>query len=246
MPIAGAAAAWSALPGHLRARRCFLAAAIVLWPLLTVASLFLTRVVTGNGPNPDGAQAVAGYARAAGVALTAKFTLDMVGSFLMLFGFFAMAGLAIRRSPWLATLGGFLAPVGAMTVAAFVALDGMTYEMARLGGGPAMVALWDQYNNGPINDAYTIIFIAGVVLGPILLAVALWRARAVPAWAAVLIVLSRLVLVVGFPLHLDSLYVDAVAYLLLFAASLPVALVQLVAPADDDRGAVKEAERVAR
>jgi hypothetical protein len=216
-------AAQPVAPAHLRVGQSFLAAAICLWPLLTVASLVLTRAMTGNGPNPDGAQAVAGYARATGPVVAAKFAIDIAESFLMLFGFLGMAALAMRRSPWLATIGGVLAPIGAMTVAAFVALDGFTYEMARMGGGARLVALWDRYNNGPVNDAYTVVFIFGVVFGPILLAVALGRARAIPGWAAGLIVLSRVVLFVGFPLHLDPLYLDTVAYALLFVGSLPAA-----------------------
>jgi hypothetical protein len=71
------------------------------------------------------------------------------------------------------------------------------------------------------------LFIVGFVVGPTLLGIALGRARVIPLWAASAIVLSRLLLIIAFPAHLNSSYVEPVAYGLFFLGSIPAALAML-------------------
>lgn len=138
-----------------------------------------------------------------------------------------MAWLALSRSPWLARIGGALSLIGAMTLAAFIAQDDMTYNMAQLGSSPPFVALWDRFNSDPVMTGYLVLFIVGIVLGPLLLGIALGQARVIPLWAASVLILSRLILVIAFPAHLDSRFVDPIAYALLFFGSIPAALAML-------------------
>src|SRR5216683_1198486 len=71
---------------------------------------------------------------------------------------------------------------------------------------------------------YNIVDIPGVVLGPALIGLALWRARAVPIWSAVLITFSRLVVFL-FPFFpsLPGVYLQFPSCLLLFVGSIPAA-----------------------
>ncbi len=78
---------------------------------------------------------------------------------------------------------------------------------------------------------YNIVDIPGVVLGPALIGLALWRAQAIPVWAAVLVTVSRL-LVFLFPLFpsLPGEYIQLPSCVLLFIGSIPAALAVLRMP----------------
>ena len=62
-----------------------------------------------------------------------------------------------------------------------------------------------------------------------MIGIALWRARVVPIWAAVLIIISRL-LVYSYPLiqsFIPAVYIQTLSWLPLFIGSIPVALAML-------------------
>jgi hypothetical protein len=73
----------------------------------------------------------------------------------------------------------------------------------------------DAYNGSGLLTVATIVFLVGHVLGLILLAVALWRARSIPAWAAVCLGVSPILEIVG---GAGVKPIGALAYLLLIAA----------------------------
>ena len=72
---------------------------------------------------------------------------------------------------------------------------------------------------------YNAMFIVGTVFGPTLIGIALWRTRAVPLWAAVLITFGRL-LVFLYPIVsvLPGISLQLLSWGLLFIGSLPAAL----------------------
>jgi magnesium-transporting ATPase (P-type) len=154
-------------------------------------------------------------------------TLITTGTFLLPFGFLGMASLAMPRSPWLASIGGALSLIGTMTTVAFTALSDMTYDMAQLGSSPQFIALWDRFNSDALMTAFLVLFILGFVGGPTLLGIALGRARVIPLWAASAIVISRLILIIAFPAHLNSSYFEPATYGLLFLVCIPAALAML-------------------
>src|SRR5260370_7039987 len=73
------------------------------------------------------------------------------------------------------------------------AVESLTYDIVRMGSNPLLITMVKQFNNDGVMSFYNIVDIPGVVLGPALIGLALWRARAVPIWSALLITLSRLV-----------------------------------------------------
>jgi hypothetical protein len=77
-----------------------------------------------------------------------------------------------------------------------------TIRVLASGAVPADTAavLLDDLNALPAVGVAAVIFVAGHILGTILLGAALWRARAVPAWAATAIIVSQ-------PLHLVAVIV---------------------------------------
>jgi hypothetical protein len=85
-----------------------------------------------------------------------------------------------------------------------------------------------QFNTDGIMSFYNIVDVPGIVFGPALIGLALWRARAIPIWAAVLITLSRLVvfLFLLFP-SLPGVYIQLPSCILLFIGSIPAALAVL-------------------
>jgi hypothetical protein len=103
--------------------------------------------------------------------------------------------LAQRRAPILSLLGvGLLVPAFA---ALFFFAGDPTIRALADGTVDADTAtkLLDALNSlAPVNVA-GLIFVAGHILGMILLGAALWRAHAVPVWAAIAIIVSQ-------PLHL--------------------------------------------
>ena len=150
----------------------------------------------------------------------------MFAVFLLPFGTLAITILAMRRSPWLATIGGFLALIGLFAFIVFVGQEELSYLMAQMGGGTQLVTLWDRFNTDPLMSAYLYIFIIGYLIGPMLLGIALGRTHMIPAWAAWAIILRSPIQVVGFLTHI-GLSIEIVTYGLLLIGSIPIALALL-------------------
>jgi hypothetical protein len=108
--------------------------------------------------------------------------------------------LAQRRSPLLTLCGvGLLVP--AFALLPFFAGDPTIRVLAGGTVPPDTAAkLLDELGALPPVGIAALTFVAGHILGMILLGAALWRAHAVPAWAAVAVIVSQ-------PLHLISLVV---------------------------------------
>lgn len=107
----------------------------------------------------------------------------------------AAGRLAQRRAPVLSLLGvGLLVP--AFTALPFFAGDPAIRVLAGGSADPETAArlLDDLSTLAPVGVA-AMIFVIGHILGMILLGTALWRAHAVPSWAAIVIIISQ-------PLHL--------------------------------------------
>jgi hypothetical protein len=118
--------------------------------------------------------------------------------------------LAQRRAPVLALLGvGLLVP--AFNAVFFFAGDP---TIRALAGGPvdtdAAVRVLDAQSALAPVGAAAFLFVAGHIVGMVLLGTALWRAGAVPAWAGVAVIVSQ-------PMHLACVLLgnqplDAVAW----------------------------------
>ena len=133
-----------------------------------------------------------------------------------------LAGLALRRSPWLATIGGGLGLIGWLPWSALAAQDHLTFQMAQMGGGPQFVELWNRFTTDRTMGALTLIYVICHLSGYVLLGIALARARIIPPWAAWSLVLISPITLIAFPTHLHELLYLVIA--LWFVGSVPAAV----------------------
>jgi uncharacterized membrane protein YcfT len=98
------------------------------------------------------------------------------------------------RRVTLGQIAGSLLLVGGTVTVAFFTFSIVEYEMVNQSGldRVQMAKFLDKANNSASTLPLFILFIVGIVLGLILLAVAAWRAKLIPIWAAVLILLGGL------------------------------------------------------
>ncbi|MEV6108667.1 DUF4386 family protein [Streptomyces sp. NPDC051940] len=119
-----------------------------------------------------------------------------------------------RRAPRLTAAALLLLVPGYLSLGWMAGADALLWSGARADlPQDAFVRLYDAVH--PTTDIAVIVFVLGHLVGTVLLGIALWRTRAVPRWAAVLVVGCQ-------PLHLASV-VAGVPALDLFAWGLNAA-----------------------
>ncbi|MGO8961071.1 MAG: hypothetical protein ACLQFR_27445 [Streptosporangiaceae bacterium] len=141
--------------------------------------------------------------------------------------------LGYTRPTW-ALLAGCLAQLGILIGIADSANELMYWQMGAPGASLSqMTALATRYNSAP--GAALIFMIGGlaVISGTLLLAAGLWRARAVPAWAAIAVVASVIANIVG--LSANSVPITLASFALMLAGFGRIAVVVWNSPAWDQR-----------
>ena len=122
--------------------------------------------------------------------------------FLLVPAALAATALAWRRAPVLSLLAGVVSLIGWSAIVMLEAQDALIAAAGRQvyldGQGAAIATTW---SNETLVAGTIAAFIAGHVLGTVLLGAALWRARAIPRWAALCVALSM-------PLHLAAFLAD--------------------------------------
>jgi hypothetical protein len=182
------------------------------------------------------ASMVATFATANPVMIQAHLISGVFTVYLLPLSLLAMAWLAMRRSPWLASIVMLVVFIGIFPVAAFSAQDALTYDLAHMGSNPLFVTIAQQFNNDGVMSYYNVMFLLGTIFAPTLIGIALWRTRAVPIWAAILITFSRLlVFLYPFVPGLPGIYVQLLSWGLLFIGSIPAALVMVKVPYNESQ-----------
>lgn len=143
------------------------------------------------------------------------------------FGAVGMTVLALRRSPWLASIGGFLSLTGFIAYGMIVVWQQeLTYHSTLLGGGKPFTTLYDQINADPVMNVLLLMFIIGHLIGPMLLGIALGRTRLIPLWATWALILRVPLQAAGFIAGI-GLTMEIFTYGLLLLGSIPIALAWL-------------------
>jgi hypothetical protein len=207
---------------HVLFLRIFLAACMVLTPLVTLLYVVLNPTALGA---KTGRIALALTMAANSTTNELTLILGTILSFLFPLAFLGMAWLAMRRAPWLATIAGLLSLVGWIPWSALNGQGALTYIMVQMGGGTQFATLWDRFNNDWVITTYSLIYIIGHLLSAVLLGIALGRTHLIPVWAAWAIALTSPLQMVAFIVHVVIL-ID-VACLIWFIASIPTALALL-------------------
>lgn len=128
------------LPTYRKLQRVFFAMCLILRPLLMILSVFLNpdRTVDSNSGN-----AVIAARMAIGTGLSpVDFFIMVTELFLLPFGALGMTLLAMRRSPWLASIGGFLSITGYMAFVVFMGQEVQSRLMAQMGVGSSLQPSW--------------------------------------------------------------------------------------------------------
>ncbi len=130
---------------------------------------------------------------------------------------------AMKRSPWLATIGIACGFAGSTPWGLIADQRFMLASLARLHQDTLLAALEASYLEHWEVFVIAAAWVIGHLLGYVFLGLALWRARTVPRWAAGLIVVAApLMEPIAYGSHIGALQV--LGYALVFVASIPVAL----------------------
>jgi len=195
------------------------AASMLLAPLLLLPGTLLNPAVGGIGA---GAKNIAANMAADPTTNQLHLAIYVLETFLLPLGILGLAGLALRRSPWLATIGGGLAMIGWLPWSALTAQDDLTFRMAQMGGDPQLIELWNRFTTDWVMGTLTLIYVVCHLAAFVLLGIALGRARLIPTWAAWALALTSPITVIAFPTHQQALlYVVAALW---FVGSIPAAL----------------------
>ena len=102
---------------------------------------------------------------------------------------------AWRRVPTLSLVGAMVSLVGWMGIVMLVAEDALIAAAGQRTSDLAQAAqLVEDWSNSAVVIWYMLIFVGGHTIGTVLIGAALWRAAAIPRWAAAVIAVSM-------PLH---------------------------------------------
>lgn len=219
----------TAEPFYRKLHRAFLALCIVLAPL--VLSLWFGLCPTGanDAACPDMASSLGVFAafRAMNPQLMQLFlVLSLMLPYLYALSYVGLGLLAMKRSPWLATLGmvcGFAAGIVWATIADSIT---MLFSMAQNGLNPLFVTVEHQYYASWLILTFGALWLFGHLFGYVLLGIALLRARVIPRWAAWLMIVSAPIMgPIAYGINLGLLQI--LGFALVFIASVPAAFAML-------------------
>ncbi len=200
-------------------RHAVYAVSMLLAPVLLIPGTLLNPAVGGIGA---GAKNIAANVAADPVTNQLHIAIYALETFLLPIGILGLAGLALSRTPWLATIGGGLGLIGWLPWSALAAQDDLTFRMAQMGGDPQLVDLWNRFTTDWLMASLTLIYVLAHLAAFVILGFALGRARLIPAWAAWALALTSPLTIIAFPTHQQALlYVIAALWL---AGSVPAAI----------------------
>ncbi len=207
--------------------RWFFAACIVLGTATTFISVIANpgyyRV--GNG---EITAFIAAFAASSDFMGQTHVISTVIAAYLLPLGLLAMAWMALPRSPWWTSIAILVLLIGLLPLAAFGAEDSLSYDFARISSAPLLLNAAFRFDHDGPMTYYKAMFIIGTIPGIMLLGIALWRARVVPVWAAILIIISRPIafLFPFLPVQL-GIIVQLPSFLLLFIGCIPAAIALL-------------------
>ncbi|GCE24196.1 hypothetical protein [Dictyobacter kobayashii] len=207
-----------------RLQRLFIAACIIL-------GLFTPLIAAVSNPPYFSAQggvvaAITSNAADSDLMDQTHIIAEVIGAYTLPLAFLAIAWLAMRRAPWLASIAAVISLLGTLPIAVFTGEDSLYYDIARMGSSPQIIEMAQRFNGDWVMTFYNTMFALSTVLGPVFLGLALWRARVIPRWAAAIFGLSRLPAILLYavvPYHVLSIIV-IIGFGLLFVGGIPAAL----------------------
>ena len=206
--------------------------------LIGFAAALVAQDLVGPRTPSDAAGTYAAVAADRG-GMVATSVLLLVSSLFLVPAVWGILHVLRERGVTLGHVGGALAIVGALGHVAVMTYQLALVEMTRTGDREAMVALIDRLDSSPVVGVVVFPMILAFALGLLILAIALWRARFVQGWAALLVV-AAVALDIGAPDGAPAA-VSVAKQLLVFAAFAYVGLRMLRMSDSDWDGAPEPA-----
>jgi hypothetical protein len=197
-------------------RRWVTAGCMVVAPI----AFAIIRAVIPYSSSPS--QALTAYSDHAGAyALLAA--AEVIAVLTMGFAMLGLGRLIQGRAPLLALIGTPVAVLGWFMVAVLGTLDSVTHEITQAGiTAETAAALLTRINANSEIGLFFGLFLAGHLVGTLLLGVGLLVSRSVPVWAGVAVIAGDVLHPVAFVV-LQSHALDALAYLILGAGMMMAA-----------------------
>ena len=168
--------------------------ALIAGPLL----MLVASIVTPNTDNDNKLKELNSVAAHKSAFLWGN-VLFLLGTLILLAASVGIIHLFRNRRVTLGQIAGSLLLVGTAVTTAFYAFTILEYEMVNQPGlNRAELAKYlHEANNTAAAAPLFILFLLGIVLGLILLAIAAWRSGLIPVWAAALILIGGLIAFFG-------------------------------------------------
>lgn len=205
-------------PAYRKLHRACLAACLLLAPLV----ILLGFVFDPDLGVPQGASGIfAAFQSASLLRLQVFLWLNAVTIFFSPLSYVGLGLLAMKRSPWLATLGVICGLVGSLPWGFFVMAEAQDLVMVQMGSRATFLAVGNGTSSQGVIVFYQLCWVIGHLLGYLLLGLALARSRLIPRWVGWLLVVSVPFQIAAYPAKQGLLQI--VGFGLVFIASFPAA-----------------------
>jgi hypothetical protein len=215
------------IPVYRKLHHAFFAVCIVLAPL-TLSLWFTLCPQYGDPACPNMANylgVLVAYRAANPLLLQVFLFLNLAIPYVYPLSYIGLGLLAMKRSPWLSTIGIACGFVGSIPWGAIADQSFLLNSMAHLGHDTLFATLLTAYFNWELFAMATG-WVIGHLFGYVLLGIALARARVIPLWAASIIVAAApLMGPLAYGTRLGILQV--LGYVLVLVGSVPAALAML-------------------
>jgi len=212
-------------PVYHKFQRVILAVCIILAPL-ALSSWFVLCPQYGVPRCPETTDAALAAFRAVNPLLMQWFFfVTLVAAYLYPFSYLGLGLAAMKRSPWLATLGIACGLIGSLPWTAIVEQVILINGTAHMEGSAISLALLNQTTSTWPIIVLFLGWVIGHLLGYVLLGIALGRARVIPWWAASLLIGGAFFQAISYPAHQGILQVFG--FVLVLLGSIPTALAML-------------------
>jgi Domain of unknown function (DUF4386) len=196
--------------------------------LIAAAILFVVGTAVDPAWDDDTADYLAEVADDKGLYLLSSI-LSLVGALFLIAGMISVIHLLRRRRVTLGQIGAGLVLIGAIAIASTYTINALEIISTDDKFDPAqMVELFDDAEESGEAAPVFVMFLGGLVLGTLVLALGLWRQRAVTVWVPILLVVGN---IVGFAGEDQAMALISSA--ILAAALIPVGL-KILSVSDDD------------
>jgi hypothetical protein len=208
------------------ASRLLAALVLPLGPLAVAGLRYVLPYFNASSPREMATDVLAAQGRQSAVLW-----LGLIATFTLLPGVLAVGHLTRRGAPRMTAAAMLLVVPGYLALTYMLGSDLVLWTGARAGlDASALTALTDTVH--PSANIAAVVFVAGHVIGTVLLGLALLRSRTVPTWAAIVTVVAQPMHFVAFVI-LGSPVLDCAAWTANAVAFAVVAVAILRTPDDD-------------